>query len=82
MWDTPSIIAENQHIEWSHKLTSGDTAYIPCWSVGRLIEIIDKCEIQTEAYQNVEMHEDCTSQGLIDILKCETGRKFDFSKLN
>ena len=43
MWDTPSVIAENQYIEWSHKLTSGDTAYIPCWSVGRLMEIWNIC---------------------------------------
>ena len=50
MWDAPSVITENQHIEWSHKLTSGDTAYLPCWSVGRLIEIICNCHIITNQF--------------------------------
>lgn len=78
MWDTPSVIAENQHIEWSHKLTSGDMAYIPCWSVGRLIEIFIICTPYVEIRlctrlieQIVASYEDVIKQGMIDFSKLE-----------
>ena len=71
-------------ILWHHN--QGDIDFnnsdsIPVWSVGRLIEIVDLCEKRTIAYQNVEMHEDCNPEELTKILTGETGREFDFSKL-
>ena len=78
MWDTPSVIAEYQHIEWSHKLASGDMAYIPCWSAGRLIEIFELCTGIKYLRQ--------MDRPIVEDVKCRIEayiyhRKFDFSKL-
>lgn len=81
MFDTPSIINEDQHIEWSHKLTNGDTAYIPCWSVGKLIEIFSKCYTGAKCYYSprnlhktefwMERFERLSKIGFMDFSKLE-----------
>lgn len=88
MWDTPSVIAENQHIEWSHKLRSGDTAYIPCWSVGRLVEIYFTCALEYHPYD--DFYTETPSLHLMafdkdrlieEVIKIMSEDEMDFSKL-
>lgn len=82
MWNTPSVIAENQHIEWSHKLTSGDTAYIPCWSVGRLMEILYECYMTDMRFRYFRF--DHIRGGMVDSLVQifeELASEIDFLKL-
>ena len=86
MWDTPSVIAENQHIEWSHKLRSGYTAYIPCWSVGRLIEIITICCNHYSGNNDIIFNQAAVNHGIIECLVAyltieKKDVSVDFSKL-
>ena len=56
--------------------------YLPCWSVGRLIEIMLNSQIDTETYAlGIMLDKDVFSiESLIDIID-EDIKEFDFSKL-
>lgn len=55
--------------------------YLPCWSVGRLMEIYDTCVENTESWPTVKQHISYIINTIVAIdhaVKCE---EMDFSKL-
>ena len=52
--------------------------YLPCWSVGRLIEIIRLCHDDTASL----VIQDCTPDYLVGVISCQVNlKRFDFQKL-
>ena len=43
IWFRPRFITDDNKPDWSARLIDGMQTYIPCWTVGRLIEIRDIC---------------------------------------
>lgn len=43
LWHRPRFITENNMPIWNARLMDGTQTYLPCWSVGRLMEIIAEC---------------------------------------
>lgn len=77
--------SEFDKVDWSAKV-GDDLFYIPCWSVGRLMEIIDICEIdpKDEEYPTTKMIKDETKMDYIDYLVGTVRMmlsRLDFSKL-
>ena len=54
---------------------------IPCWSVGRLIEIIIKCEFVDVIYVRKRNFNKNTMDKLIEVVERCVKADFDFSKL-
>lgn len=45
LWHRPRFITEDNNPNWNARLIDGTQTYMPCWSVGRLIEIMLICHI-------------------------------------
>ena len=43
LWNRPRFITEDNKPSWNAKLMDGQQTYLPCWSAGRLMEIIAEC---------------------------------------
>ena len=79
------IKSDVDKIDWNAKVGSKNF-YLPCWSVGRLMEIIDMCEIdpKDEEYPITRMIKDKTKMNYIDYLVGTVRMmlpRLDFSKL-
>ena len=43
LWHRPRFITKDNDPNWNAVLMDGTQTYLPCWSVGRLIEIYEIC---------------------------------------
>ena len=43
IWIRPRFITDDNNPNWNARLMDGTQTYLPCWTVGRLIEICLKC---------------------------------------
>lgn len=67
-----------EDLDLAKSLTVEFPHYTPCWSVGRLIEIIRLCHDDTASL----VIQDCTPDYLVGVISCQVNLKyFDFSKL-
>ena len=80
LWHRPRFITEDNKPVWNAILMDGTQTYLPCWSVGRLIEIYELCYAQ-EFIRNVGAYlmEDVLST-IYDAVN-DTTEQWDFSKL-
>jgi hypothetical protein len=88
LWHRPRFITEDNIPSWNAKLLDGTQTYLPCWSVGRLLEIINHCVsnaggFRTLLYMHMTPHNISDWMGAIMIVYEELakGNCIDFSKL-
>lgn len=80
LWHRPRFITEDNIPNWNARLMDGTQTYLPCWSVGRLIEIYELCTAQ-------EFIRDVGTPLMEDVLSAindavnNTIEQWDFSKL-
>lgn len=43
LWHRPRFITEDNIPNWNARLMDGTQTYLPCWSIGRLIEVMTIC---------------------------------------
>ena len=43
LWHRPRFITDDNNPNWNARLMDGTQTYLPCWSVGRLIDIYNMC---------------------------------------
>ena len=60
-----------------------ESPYIPCWSVGRLIEIFDACYVGEEEYRDTNLNFNCHSvEDMVHMINYRYKlNDIDFSKL-
>mgnify|MGYP003412115465 FL=1 len=78
----PEIIPRDEHyVEYSTYGEMGDYTSLPCWSVGRLIQILTKC-----ALKSCQISFNCKKSPIQtvydDVWACVNGKLIDFDKLN
>lgn len=83
LWHILRFITEDNIPNWNARLMDGTQTYLPCWSVGRLIEILFIC--CDERYMKINKYfalislvdytistfELCVKNGIIDFSKLE-----------
>ena len=68
-------------VPYNHLFSNGTHRYLPCWSVGRLMEIIGTCAIFPPHGSSIFMHDESDYIGhLVRTLEKHI-EWFDFSKL-
>lgn len=77
LWHRPRFITEDTIPNWNARLMDGTQKYLPCWSVGRLIEIAFICFV----YKNRTIEFWRNDEPMIDILYEFENNKMDFSEL-
>lgn len=78
LWHRPRFITEGNIPNYSARLMDGTQTYLPCWSVGRLMEIYDMCVMNS-----IGSWADYTTRiNYVNYLvSCFEISDFDFSKL-
>ena len=52
LWHRPRFITEDNTPNWNARLIDGTQTYLPCWSVARLMEIFEICDVMPEETKN------------------------------
>lgn len=85
LWHRPRFITEDNNLNWNARLIDGIQTYLPCWSVGRLIEMWELCVgVGFDRWSRkgvlIPLIEDCMEH-IVYALNPYTECEFDFSKL-
>lgn len=54
LWHRPRFITRDNNPDWNARLIDGTQTYLPCWSVGRLMEIYDICFPEDHKYASTQ----------------------------
>lgn len=85
LWHRPRFITEDNIPNWNARLMDGTQTYLPCWSAGRLIEIICNCHIinnqLTENWICCDKNTNLIKLLMGDIEAYANVQHIDFSKL-
>lgn len=86
LWHRPRFITEDNIPNWNARLMDGTQTYLPCWSVGQLIDICLKCSTLEQRQVRFFCNGDDDEYSLIDyvVTVLESGvmtNHMDFSKL-
>lgn len=82
LWHRPRFITEDNNPDWNARLIDGTQTYLPCWSVGRLIEIALICHKANMSLLKFYKDDDIVPpiQQVLHIIHQNT-KFLDFSKL-
>ena len=81
LWHRPRFITEDNIPNWNARQMDGTQTYLPCWSVGRLIEIYDICRYYDGDYDEVYGKETYIETFISAIEEAILDDMLDFSKL-
>ena len=81
-WIRPRFITDDNNPNWNARLMDGTQTYLPCWTDGRLMKIIEICssyKLAVEIFGHAILYYD-TINGIISEMAYKKG-SIDFSKL-